>query len=453
MSQSQSQSQAQDRGQAQFILGIGAKEVIPVEMAGNTALQARGQFTAEAMMLMKNPDAQLLLGAAQAAKNRRANAQKNEGRLFALRAVPVLQLVAHFHDKKAAQDTETMSLEIRTTTTKPGPPPSSIILAHNHPTLPKVEITPLGPGSPYKVTYRYEVKMSNTPKQAGSTAMQESKTTDNPPSPAATKGPSSTATKTAPTFHQLHQPALARPADSATQSAKSGVTALNVSSSAPAVNSQMRTKKRGAAPSITTTPRASGPIMSRTKSEATRDVSTRALADTDATTSSCKYDSRSTTASGNGSSARYQSADDHDCRWCDCPKLPLPPGLVPMAPPTGDGPKHFRPPVGAVERSIDARYHVVHTPPVSHSPADILPTDPRDEYECARVTRRRVLIKSKTVHDLSGLQWVHQVASWTESTSRDHNNNLHFIREGHNLEQILRLWRCELGQQQSEPIQ
>ncbi|CEN59398.1 hypothetical protein ASPCAL01849 [Aspergillus calidoustus] len=69
-------SQSGDRDQTQFILGIGAKEVIPVEKAGSTAQQARNLFTGEATELMKKPDAQLLIGAGQAAKNRRGNAQQ-----------------------------------------------------------------------------------------------------------------------------------------------------------------------------------------------------------------------------------------------------------------------------------------------------------------------------------------------------------------------------------------
>ncbi|KAL3492414.1 hypothetical protein BJX62DRAFT_109207 [Aspergillus germanicus] len=279
-----------------------------------------------------------------------------------------------------------MSLEIRTTT-KPGAPPSSIVFSHNHSTLPKVEITPLGAGSTYKVSYRYEVKMAHTPSQAGPT-----------PASAMPRAPPSTASKATRTSHEKHQPTPSRASDSASQSAKSGPPALNASPSpAPTVISDTKTKQRSVAPSVTTASRTNSPtIVSRAKSEVTR-------AATDISTSSCKNDSRSTiTTSSISSGVRYPPVDDHDCLWCDCPKLPLPSGLVPMA------------------------------------PLNILPPGPADEYECVRVTQRRVYIKSRTVQDLSGPQWVHQVASWTESASRDQNNNLHFNRQGHNFEQIHR---------------
>jgi hypothetical protein len=108
--------------------------------------------------------------------------------------------------------------------------------------------------------------------------------------------------------------------------------------------------------------------VSRTKSKVTRAVSTtRVPAATVVSTSSCKNDSRSTiTTSSNGSGVSYPPVDDHDCLWCDCPKLPLPSGLVPMA------------------------------------PLDISPPGPTDEYECVRVTQRRVHIKSRAVQDPSG---------------------------------------------------
>ncbi|CEN59399.1 hypothetical protein ASPCAL01850 [Aspergillus calidoustus] len=327
------------------------------------------------------------------------------------------------------QRTETMSLEIRTTATKPGAPPVSIVFAHNHPNFPKGETIPLSPGSPYKVSCEYEVKITPTPKQA-----QETRATNNPPSPAATRAPSSTATKAVPTSHGKHQHPPARASSSATQSTRSGIPARNASSTATPAT---KTKQAGVAPSVTTAPRANananGPILSRTKSEATRAIYTRAApAATDAARGSCKNDSRSTSSSS--SSVRYPSTDDHDCYWCDCPKLPLPSGLIPTTPLAGEAREHSRHPVGVPERSMawDARYSVVRPP------EDILPPGPEDEYECVRVTQRRVHINSKTVRDLSGPQWVHQVASWTESKSRDQNNNLHFVRESHNLEQILR---------------
>jgi hypothetical protein len=73
-------SQSGDRDHTEFILGVGAREVIPVEKAGSTAQQARNLHTAEATKLMKKSDAQLLIGAGQAAKNRRgsANAQQQK---------------------------------------------------------------------------------------------------------------------------------------------------------------------------------------------------------------------------------------------------------------------------------------------------------------------------------------------------------------------------------------
>ncbi|KAL3444052.1 hypothetical protein BJX65DRAFT_187856 [Aspergillus insuetus] len=293
-----------------------------------------------------------------------------------------------------AHQTKTMSLEIRTITTKPGVPPGSIVFTHNHPTLPKVEVIPSSAGSTYKVSYRYEVKMAHAPSQAGSA-----------PLVAATKAPSSTASKPTRTSHEKHQPTPSRASDSASQSAKSGTPALSASPSpASVVKSDTKSKQRSVAPSVTTASRANGPtIVSRTKSEVTRAVSTGAPAATDISTSSCKNDSRSTITTGsNGLGVRHPQADDHDCVWCDCPKLPLPLGLVPVA------------------------------------PLDILPPGPTDEYECVRVTQRRVHIKSRAVQDVSGPQWVHQVASWTESASRDQNNNLHFIREGHRFEQIHR---------------
>jgi hypothetical protein len=67
-------SQSGDRDHTEFILGVGAKEAIPVEKAGATAQQARNLHTAETTKLMKNSDAQLLIGAGQAAKNRRGSA-------------------------------------------------------------------------------------------------------------------------------------------------------------------------------------------------------------------------------------------------------------------------------------------------------------------------------------------------------------------------------------------
>jgi hypothetical protein len=290
------------------------------------------------------------------------------------------------------QRTETMSLEIRTTAAKPRAPPASIVFAHNHPNFPKGETIPLSPGSPYKVSCEYEVKITPTPKQA-----QETRATNNPPSPAATRAPSSTATKAIPTSHGKHQHPPAKASSSATQSTRSGIPALNSSStSAPAT----KTKQLRAAPSVTTAPRANanGPIVPRTKPEATRAISTRAApVATDATTNSCKNDGRSTTSSS-GSSVRYRSANDHECYWCDCPKLPLPSGLVPMTALAGEGLEHSRHPVGVAERNMawDSRSSVVHPP------ADILPPGPEDEYECVRVTQRRVHIKSKTVRDLSG---------------------------------------------------
>jgi hypothetical protein len=242
------------------------------------------------------------------------------------------------------------------------------------------------------VSCEYEVKITPTPKQA-----QETRATNNPPSPAATRAPSSTATKAIPTSHGKHQHPPAKASSSATQSTRSGIPALNSSStSAPAT----KTKQLRAAPSVTTAPRANanGPIVSRTKPEATRAISTRAApVATDATTNSCKNDGRSTTSSS-GSSVRYRSANDHECYWCDCPKLPLPSGLVPMTALAGEGLEHSRHPVGVAERNMawDSRSSVVHPP------ADILPPGPEDEYECVRVTQRRVHIKSKTVRDLSG---------------------------------------------------